>query len=110
VITDKMTAAVEFVRRTGAVQVQIRYSDDEQPVVWFVVAVYKDGHAETAASLHPERAALRLCEQLADGGQCTHCQRPAGFEPDSLDTMPLNDAVCWWQWDPGAKKFIRGCA
>ena len=112
---DRLLAALDFIRRTGARSIQIRYSDDEPPVVWFVVAEYDgrsphgaEGH-EVDASLSPVRAALRLCERLADGGRCAHCQRPTGLEPDSLDAMPLDELVCWYQYDPELKTFRRGC-
>jgi hypothetical protein len=108
----RFLAAIDFVRRTGARQVQVRWSDDEQPTVWFVVAGYvHDGREryEVDASLDPTRAALRLCERLADGGRCTHCNRVTGLDPDSLDTMPLNELVCWYQYDPELKTFRRGC-
>lgn len=112
---DKLTAAVEFIRRTGARQIQVRYSDDEQPVIWFVVALYgKRGPAGldrviTAASTTPVDAALRLCEQIADGGICAHCRRPVGFEPKMLNRMPYDKLICWYQWDPENKVFRRGC-
>ena len=116
----RMVAAVDFIRRTGAREVQIRYSDDEQPVVWFVVAQFLigpdnrpaiegDPYFEVDAAGHPVRAALRLCERLADGGQCTHCGRPTGLDPDSIETMPLNEIFCWYQFDPELKTFRRGC-
>ena len=64
---------------------------------------------EVDASLDPERAVLRLAERLIDGGICVHCQRPAGLDPDSLDSMPMNKMICWYQYDPGTKRFVRGC-
>jgi hypothetical protein len=105
----KLLAVFDLIRRTGAKQIQIRYSDDEQPVVWFGVAVYDDTHWETASAHEPLRAMLRLAEQLVDGGMCTHCKRPTGLEPDSLDTMPVNEMICWYQFDPELKTFRRGC-
>jgi hypothetical protein len=105
----RLVAVFDLLRRTGARQVQIRYSDDEQPVVWFGVAVYGDGRFEAAAASEPLRAMLRLAEQLVDGGMCTHCKRPTGLEPDSLEMMPLNNAFCWYQFDPELKVFRRGC-
>lgn len=109
---DKLKAALDLIRRTGASGVQIRYSDDEQPVVWLGVARYeiddKTLH-QVAAALDPVRAVLRLCEALVDGGTCTHCMRPTGLDPDTLDTMPLNQLVCWYQYDPELKTFRRGC-
>lgn len=112
---DKLAATIDFLRRTGARQVQIRYSDDEQPVVWFVVAIY-DGRNpaeikgfEVDASGTPLAAALRLCERVGDGGECAHCHRPTGFEPQLLVRMPMDDKICWYQYDPELKTFRRGC-
>jgi len=106
---DKLKAAIEFIRRTGARQVQVRYSDDERPTVWFVVAKYPKNHYEMDAALTPLRAALRLCERLCDGGMCAYCHRPAGFEPDHLWRMPWDKVICWYQYDPELKTFRRGC-
>lgn len=108
-LTDKTKAGIEFIRRTGAKQIQIRYSDDEEPTVWFVLAIYPDGKWETDAGYNPERAILRLCERLADGGQCKHCGRPAGLDPDFIGRMPLDSLICWYQYDPELKVFRRGC-
>lgn len=104
----KFLAALDMVKRTSALQFQLRWSDDEEPVIWIAVAIYKGG-AETDASLNPLRAVLRLLERVCDGGKCTHCNRPTGLDPDSLETMPLNDLVCWYQYDPELKTFRRGC-
>lgn len=106
---DKFLAGVKMIQRTGARQFQLRWSDDEEPTIWFAVGIYDDGNAEADASLSPFRAVLRLCERLVDGGHCTHCRRPTGLDPDSLETMPLDDLVCWYQYDPELKTFRRGC-
>lgn len=121
----RLTAGLDLLRRTGCSTVEIRYSDDEQPVVWMAVAGYtaagdpKSGNParreartvhEAAAALDPTRAVLRLCEQLVDGGRCAHCHRPTGFEPNTLDTMPADQLVCWYQYDPELQTFRRGCA
>lgn len=100
--------ATEMIGRTGAKSFQIRYSDDEVPVVWFAVAVYNETQFECAAAPDPIGAVLRLCDQIVDGGMCTHCQRPTGFIAD-LDPVPLGEVVCWYQWDPELKTFRRGC-
>jgi hypothetical protein len=112
---DKLKAAIEFIRKTGASQVQLRYSDDEHPMIWMVVAIYNGKNpknitgVEVDASLSATRAALRLCERLADGGQCGHCGKPTGFEPDMITAMPLPDRICWYQYDPELKVYRRGC-
>lgn len=105
----RLVAAVGLIGRTGAKGSQLRYSDEEEPVVWMALADYPTGQREVAAALDPLRAVLRLCEALVDGGMCVHCRRPAGFEPDSLDSMPMDVLVCWYQWDPELGTFRRGC-
>jgi hypothetical protein len=104
-------AAFDLMRRTGVNEVQVRWSDDEEPTVWFVVAKYSDGRFETAAAGNPTTAALRLCGRLVDGGQCLHCKRMTVFEPD-MDA--LNDVyklvgACCYQWDPELNTFRRDC-
>jgi hypothetical protein len=103
-----VVAAVDLIHRTGATQFQIRYCDEAKPVVW-VAAARHGPRWEAAGAMNPRGAVFRLCDLLVDGGQCQHCGRPAGFEP-STDTMPLNSLVCWYQFDPGTKKFAKGCA
>lgn len=117
----RFTAAINVLRRTGAQQVQIRYSDDEDPVIWMAVAGYavrngrptKSGKIntyETAAAIDPVIAVFRLCSQLCDGGLCAHCQRMVGFSPEP-GAMPSNPEapICWWIWDPEVNEFIQGC-
>lgn len=112
---QKLKAAVEFLRHLGAKQVQIRYSDEVEPTVWFVVIKFDESGAlpvnalEVDAAFNPLRAALRLCERMADGGKCIHCGRAVGFEPDALHRMPLDEVICWYQYDPELKTFRRGC-
>jgi hypothetical protein len=104
----RLTPAVDLLGRTGASEFQIRYCDEDKPVVWIAAARWGD-HWECAAATHPMGAIFRLCDEVIDGGQCRHCGRPAGFAPD-LDTMPLEPLVCWYQWDPERKTFRRNCA
>lgn len=105
-------AAIDLIGRTGATSTQIRWSDDEEPTLWMVVATYerfgKPVH-EVGAGLRPERAAYRLLETLLDGGQCAHCHRPAGVSDDFTGAMPLEQAICWYVYDPEVRKFRRGC-
>lgn len=100
-------AAVDLIGRTGAQDYQVRYQDDLEPVVWVAVAIYP-GRAEAAAALEPAMATYRLCAQLVEGGMCAHCLRAAGFDWN-FGAMPLNQLVCWYQYDPELKTFRRGC-
>lgn len=117
----RLTAGIELVQRTGAKTFQLRYSDDEEPVVWIAVAGYatRGGHGRPVASgkvnahacgaaLDPVAAVMRLLDELVDGAQCTHCGRICGVDED-WGEMPLDEYVCWYQFDPELKTFRRGC-
>lgn len=127
-----LTAAVDMIGRTGATQVQIRYSDDEVPVVWFLVAAYKSAETrtknrrsgnpaqrgapdapelvyESASASNPIEASYRLLERLLDGGVCQHCGRPSGVNRDWQDEMPASQLICWYTYDPEIRKFRRAC-
>lgn len=106
-----LMASLDLIGRTGAKGVQLRYSDDEKPVVWMAVGTYvRDGREihQVAADLHPARAAFKLCESVIDGGHCVHCDRPTGITED-FDPMPLSDTICWYQFDPELATFRRAC-
>lgn len=120
-LDPRFIAVVDLVRRTGAQEFQVRYQDDEQPVVWVAVARHRvnDGMPvaadapgedrwEAAGAIGPYLAVLRLVEALVDGGYCKHCGRASGVVDDPGD-MPLADAVCWYQYDPEMKTFRRSC-
>jgi len=104
----RLVAAVDLIGRTGATEFQIRYCEEDKPVIWMAAARWKDIW-EVGASINPLIAVFRLCDQVIDGGTCQYCHRPTGFEPDILP-MPLAEHVCWYQWDPELKTFRRGCA
>lgn len=119
----KMVAAIDLLRRTGAADTQIRYSDDGDPTVWLAVVRHRVGTAgvpvatgyinswEAAAGHTPVEALLRLCERVIDGGHCAHCQRPTMFHAD-LDDAPLPGVdvlFCAYEWDPELATFRRGC-
>lgn len=117
-ITAKFTAGVDLLLRTGMMQFQIRYcgsGDDakEPPIAWVAVAIYSPTTVfECAAAGNPERAVMRLCEQLLDGGTCTHCKRPSAFDDDVDDAVNQQMSaglVCWYMWDPELATFRRGC-
>lgn len=110
-IDPRFIAALDLVGRTGAKWTQIRYSDDEEPVVWFIVAGYeKDGRKghQVGASFDPVTAALALLDQLIDGARCTHCNKPSGVVADPGD-IPFGSVICWYQYDPELQTFRRGC-
>jgi hypothetical protein len=108
-VEERFLAGVKMVERTGSSQFQLRWSDDEEPTVWFAVAIYPDKRWDTAAGHNPFVAVARLLETLIDGGTCKHCGRPTGLDPTSLETMPMNKLICWYQYDPELKTFRRGC-
>lgn len=110
----KLSAAVAMIGRCGASSVQIRWSDDEDPIVWFVVAQFDEGVWETAAGRDPIEAALRCAEQLVDGAACAHCERPTALDTDweSPVTSVANRAgldLCAYVYDPERRTFRRSC-
>jgi hypothetical protein len=104
----RFLATVDLVRRTGAQQFQIRYSDDEQPIVWMAVAGYGEGW-EAAGAMSPLMAVWRLAEALVDGAQCQHCYKPTGITNDWTGAMPLPGLICWYIYDPEVNTYRRSC-
>lgn len=112
--SPKLVAAVKLLRRCGAQTYRTGYSDpdDGPPTVWYAVAQWPGNRAEAGASLDPVTATLRLCEQVIDGGLCTHCKQLTIFDANPDDTIfdDLLDAMgCVYAWDPELATFRRGC-
>jgi hypothetical protein len=120
----RMHAGIDMLRRTGLRSFQLRYSDDEQPVIWLAVGEWgvdesgrpvKSGgetRHDTASALHPVDAVLRLLEHTLDGGECAHCNRPTGVFPELVPPKPpqiLEAAVCWYVFDAKSERFVSGC-
>lgn len=118
----RLTAGIMLLGNSGSRSFQLRFSDDEDPVVWIAVAEYflndsgrpvaKGGKQtfETAAGMTPVKAVLRLCDQVMDGGLCLHCHKPTGVTDEWRGDMPLGEVICWYRYDPETEKFRRGCA
>lgn len=108
-LDPRFIAGVDMLRRTGTSEFQIRWQDDQKPVVWIAVGGWS-GRFEAAASMSPVIAVLRLCEQVIDGSPCLHCGKAAGFDAQNIEALDcVEDWICWYRYDPGAEKFIRGC-
>lgn len=117
----RLPAAADLVRRSGARSLQIRYSDDEQPVVWLAVAEYGVDPAgrplarggrrtfEAAGGMTPRDAMMRLLDAVVDGAECAHCHRPTGVTDEWRGDMPLAEVLCWYRFDPETQTFRRGC-
>ena len=109
---DLYEAAVDLVRRTGAREYRFDSLTFDDKIVWIATASYPDGRWDSASSPAPYRSAIRLAEQLVDGGTCAHCKRPTGVD-ERYDDPPSGDIngdrLCWYQYDPELKKFRRGC-
>jgi hypothetical protein len=106
----KLAAAVKLLYRTGAQTYRAGYSDpdDGEPTVWYACAVWPSGRADAGAGLNPLTATLHLCEQVIDGGECTHCGQVTMFAADADDRI-LNRLGCVYAWDPELSTFRRGC-
>jgi hypothetical protein len=113
-IDDISHAIIGWLPRLGVQQVQIRYSDEDLPVVWMAVAVTPVG-MDAAAGLNPNTALRRLAEQLVDGGTCTHCHCPTMIDFDFANArtrfnIRTNPPVCWYVHDPELNTFRRSCS
>ena len=104
---------VKWLPRLGASELQIRYSDDQAPIVWMAVAkvtVRRVSGFEAAAALDPSEAVKRLATQLIDGGLCVHCGKPTGFEADwTIPDFDTDAFVCWVTYDPEVDRIRLGC-
>lgn len=107
----RFLAGLDMLRRTGAVDVQLRYQDDQEPTVWMALAGFNpDGDMawKVGASFSPPRALFALLESVIDGARCTHCSKPCGIVDDH-EEMPFEGLCCWYQYDPELKTYRRGC-
>lgn len=107
-----LTATADMVGRTGAIEFQIRYSDDEEPVLWIAYAGYKENRYGVGTATNPFTACIRLMNLLVDGGRCTHCNRMTIYWPEIVpedSEPPLSDKDCVYYLDEKTMKFKRGC-
>jgi hypothetical protein len=116
----RFVALVDVIRRSGAAEFQIRYDDEQDPIVWVAVVghkmhngrprtVGKVNHYEAAGAMSPLAACYRLAEILFDGGECAHCHRPTGISDDWTAEMPHAAHICWYIYDPENETFRRSC-
>lgn len=111
----KFIAAVELIGTTGADSFQIRYSDDQEPVIWIAAAVYRSipnnplGGSDAAAGLTPLMAVMRLCKQLIDGGECTHCHRTTLIAKVGISELTLDASLCCYTYNEEKEKYVSGC-
>lgn len=114
-ITDLALACIDMIGHTGAADTDIRYQDDQQPVVWMAVAHWKSTETgdiyQVGAGFNVERALVKLLKETVDGGQCTHCGRPTGFDPDRPLYTDMGDGglICWYFYNPQTRKIQGGC-
>lgn len=116
----RFTAAIDFLKRQGAREFQIRYDEEQAPIVWVAVVGYawRDGRPrssgkingyQTGAGLDPLSAIFDLLRSsLNFRGRCQHCERNTMFD-ESFGEQPLDDVYCWYQWDPELQSYRRGC-
>ena len=114
-------AAIELIRRNGAREIQLRYDDEQNPIVWVAVAGFaiingkpslgrgKINAHQAGGGLNPLLAIFALCRACLDRrGLCVHCGKNTMFD-ETFEPQPLEDFYCWYQWDPELKTFRRGC-
>lgn len=104
-----LIASLDLLGRGRAKSVQVRYDEEQDPIVWVVVAEWPALGTVCGAGLTPAKAALACAESAFDGGYCAHCGKPSGVTDDWRSDMPLANVVCWYVYDPETQKFRRSC-
>jgi len=113
---DMINACMALIVRISAQAVQIRYCDEDTPIIWLCVDEWKLKNSaseekirhDVASALDPLTALMRLCESDLDGGQCTHCGRPVSVTFDHINALGM-PSVCEYTYDPELKTFRRDC-
>lgn len=104
----RFIAAIDLMRRTGQAEFQIRYDEEQDPIVWVAAGKWGDSW-EAAGAMNPVAAVMRLLERAIDGGTCAYCTKPTAVSDDWESPTPLADTFCWWLYDPENQTFRRGC-
>jgi hypothetical protein len=104
----RFTAAITMLRRTGSTETQIRYDEEQDPLVWVCVGKWGEVY-EAEAGMTPLIAATRLAERVSDGGTCAYCARPTALTDDWKSPTLMDDTFCWWVYDPETQEYRRGC-
>lgn len=117
---ERFTAAIKFLERLGAREFQMRFDDEQRPIVWVAISGYsiingkpatrgKINAHQTGCGMDPLTAMFNLMtNSLNFRGLCNHCGRNTMFD-ESFGEVPMADVYCWYQWDPELKLYRRGC-
>lgn len=105
----RFIACVDMIGQSGGKTFQVRYDEEQDPVVWVAVAELRGGRWECAGGKSPLQASYRLLQVLYNGGWCGHCGKASGVTLDWQSDMPQADSLCWWVYDPETQKFRRSC-
>lgn len=120
----RFTGMFKLLKKVAVESVTIRYSEPDEeegeaPTVWLAIAEFGNRARrrtlpgqptpfDAAAGSSPQVAMIRLCEQLLDGGQCSHCGRPTSFV--SMGEAPVDGGiVCWVAWDAKKEEYVQDC-
>lgn len=108
VLPRQALAAITMLRRTGLTTFQLRFQDDEKPVVRIAAGEWPAGWV-AAGDLDPKQAIYDLCDKVIDGGQCTYCGMPTMFDEDPFSASPFDALVCSRRYDPETDAYRRQC-
>lgn len=104
----RFVAAIDLIHRTGSRGFQIRYDDEQDPVVWVAVGKWGDTY-EAAGAMTPLKAVMRLLEAAMDGGTCAYCTKPTAVSDNWVSPTIADELICWWLFDPETQTFRRSC-
>ena len=126
-MTDRGDAAIKLIEESGALSLEIHGvqppgSEDRSAALaehsitvdldapFYIALAYWHHERDGALGSSPEEALMRLCAEHLDGTLCHQCARPTGFDESAQGLSALfGGNICWLQWDPGSKRFVRSC-
>lgn len=101
---DALNAGLHLIERTGAMQTEIGYLNDDVPADqadWYAHAQYFGARITSEHHIGPVEAVEGLARRLLDGGLCAFCGQIV-----SLGDFPGKRC----RWTRNGDQWVRGCA
>ena len=114
---DALTAAVDVIGRTGAMDIEIGYDDDHaEPNWWYATCRIRTPASPTGwapstvtKQSSPVVAVEKLARRLINGGTCTHCGRVMSLAHDAGVAVNAGAVMATCFWERAGKRWERGC-
>lgn len=123
-VPDRVVAALDLVRRTGASELQFGYLHEDVPVDeadWWAHAQYQGARIMVEEHIGPEEALEALAQRLLTGAKCAHCGGLVALSDKGAWAWPglMADGTSWSEdeirragqcrWRRVGSEWVRGC-